>query len=269
MEALKAVFLGIIEGLTEFLPISSTGHLILACPLMGVDPDEAFWVSFIYFIQIGAILAVVVYFWRRLWGLTFHPPLQPKREHIAVKLCVAFVPAAVLGLLLNDWLEEMLEGPVPVAIALIVGAGLIELIERRFDHPTTTRAEDITFRQALLIGCAQCLAMIPGTSRSGATIMGGLVVGLSAPLAAEFSFFLAIPTICAAGGYSLLKHSDALTREHALSLAIGFVVSFVVAWVVIAGFMRYIQTHKFRVFSVYRVILGAAVLGWYYWPRGS
>lgn len=270
VESIKAFVLGIIEGLTEFLPVSSTGHMLLACPLLGIDPDSGadapFWNSFIYFIQIGAIGAVVFYFWRRLWGLTFHSPNRPWHDHIAIKLMAAFVPSAVVGLLLNDWLEAQLNGPMPVAIALMVGAGLIELVERTFRRPTAVRVEDITLRQAMLIGCFQCLAMIPGTSRSGATIMGGLVVGLSAPVAAEFSFFLAIPTICAAGTYKLLQHHDALTAEHALSLAVGFAASFAVALIVVAAFMRYVQTHGFRVFVIYRLVLGTIVLAWTFWP---
>ena len=268
-EAVIAVVLGIIEGLTEFLPISSTGHLILACPWLDVNLDEPFWKSFIYFIQIGAILAVVVYTWRHLWRLTFHAPAAGARNHIMVKLLVAFLPAAVFGLAFHGILEEHLEWSVPVAIALIIGAALIELVERKFKHPVTHTAEQITLKQAFLVGCFQCLAMIPGTSRSGATIMGGLVVGLSAPLATEFSFFLAIPTIVAAGSYSLYKHHDALNTEHAVALGIGFVVSFLVAWVVVAWFLKYVRSHSFRIFVVYRIILGLAVLTWYWWPHAE
>jgi undecaprenyl-diphosphatase len=268
-DAITAVVLGIIEGLTEFLPISSTGHMIVACPLLDVNLEEPFWKSFIYFIQIGAILAVAVHTWRHLWRMTFHPPTGEPANHIVVKLFVAFLPAAVVGLLLNEFLEEHLEKSIPVAVALIVGAALIELTERKFTQPRTVTAEQITLKQAFLVGCFQCLAMIPGTSRSGATIMGGLVVGLSAPVATEFSFFLAIPTIVAAGSYSLFKHRDALNTQHAAVLALGFAVSFVVAWAVVAWFLKYVRTHSFRVFVVYRVLLGVAVLTWYWWPRNG
>ena len=268
-EAVKAVVLGIIEGLTEFLPVSSTGHMILASPALQVDLEEPVWKSFLYFIQIGAILAVVVYSWRHLWRLTFHPPAGGTGNHIAVKLAVAFLPAAVFGLLLSDVLERSLEKSVPVAIALIVGALLIELVERKFRRPVATTVEAITLRQAFLVGCFQCLALVPGVSRSGATIMGGLVVGLSAPAATEFSFFLAIPTIVAAGSYSLYKHHDALNADHALTLAVGFVVSFFVAWAVVAWFLRYVRSHSFRIFVVYRIILGLVVLSWYWWPGGG
>jgi undecaprenyl-diphosphatase len=268
-EAIDAVILGIVEGLSEFLPISSTGHLILACPLLHVSLEEPFWKSFIYFIQIGAILAVVVHSWRHLWRLTFHAPQKGTRHHILAKLLVAFLPAAVLGLLFNDIMERYLEWAVPVALALMIGAVLIEVIERKYRRPVTHTVEEITLRQAFLIGLCQCIAMIPGTSRSGATIMGGLVVGLSAPAATEFSFFLAIPTIVAAGSYSLFKHHEALNTEHAVTLAIGFVVSFLVAWAVVAWFLRYIRTHSFRIFVVYRLTLGAIVLAWYLRARGQ
>jgi undecaprenyl-diphosphatase len=268
-EGITAVVLGIVEGLTEFLPISSTGHLILACPVVDVDLAEPFWKSFIYFIQIGAILAVVVYSWRHLWRLTFHAPRKGARHHIFTKLLVAFLPAAVFGLLFNDIMERYLEWALPVALALMLGAVLIELIERKCTRPVTHTVEEITLRQAFLIGLCQCVSMIPGTSRSGATIMGGLVVGLSAPAATEFSFFLAIPTIVAAGSYSLFKHHAALNTEHVGTLAIGFVVSFLVAWAVVAWFLRYVRTHSFRIFVVYRLILGAIVLVWYFRLRGQ
>lgn len=262
MDTLKAIVMGIIEGLTEFLPISSTGHMIIACPMLNIDPESPFWNSFIYFIQIGAILAVVIYFWGRLRSLAPRPRGQPLREHMVSKLVVAFIPSAVIGLLLNDWLEARLGGSIPVAVALIVGAGLIELVERTCKQPSTTQAEGITLRQAFLIGCFQCLSMIPGTSRSGATIMGGLVVGLSAPVAAEFSFFLAIPTVFGAGIYKLISHRESLSFENAAILGVGFVVSFVVALIVVAWFMRYVQSHRFRVFVIYRLVLGVIVLGW-------
>ena len=262
MDTLKAIVMGIIEGLTEFLPISSTGHMIIACPLLDIDPESPFWNSFIYFIQIGAILAVVIYFWGRLRSLAPRPRGQPLREHMVIKLVVAFIPSAAIGLLLNDWLEARLGGPIPVAVALMVGAGLIELVERTCQQPNTTQAEAITLRQAFLIGCFQCLSIIPGTSRSGATIMGGLVVGLSAPVAAEFSFFLAIPTVFGAGVYKLILHRETLSFENAATLGVGFVVSFVVALAVVAWFMRYVQSHRFRMFVIYRLVLGVIVLGW-------
>lgn len=259
-DVVRAIILGIVEGLTEFLPVSSTGHMILVEPLLRIPPEDSFWSAFVIFIQIGAILAVVVYFWRRLWRLTFPASKTPLREHLIVKLVVAFLPAAVLGKLAGDFIEARLEHPLPVAVALIAGGAAILLIERFFTRPTVTDAAAITLRQAFWIGCAQCVAMWPGVSRSAATIMGGLVIGLSTAAAAEFSFFLAIPTMFAAGFYKVYRHRHDIHDDQMQLLAIGFVVSFVVAWVVVAAFMRYIQTHTFRPFAYYRIALGLAVI---------
>jgi len=257
---LRAVILGIIEGLTEFLPVSSTGHMLLAMPPLAIDPQAQLWRAFLYFIQIGAILAVVVYFWRRLWRQTFSRPAGGMKNHLVVKLVVGMLPAAAIGIPLNDLADKHLGTPVPVAIALIVGAVVMVLIEYRYRRETGPKIEDVSLRQALGVGLAQCVSIIPGTSRSMATIMGGLMVGLPAATAAEFSFYLAIPTICGAGLLNLLKEREHLTADGAGVLAVGFVVSFVVAWAVVAGFMRYIQTHSLYPFAVYRVVLGVAVL---------
>ncbi len=259
-DTVRAIVLGIVEGLTEFLPISSTGHMVLVEPLLGIQGGDPFWNAFDIFIQIGAILAVILYFWRRLWRLTFHPAEQPIHQHFLVKLFIAFLPAAVLGKLAGDFIEGYLKFPLPVALALIVGGIGILLIERVSTRPKVSDAGTITLTQAFLIGVAQCAALWPGMSRAAATIMGGLLVGLSTAAAAEFSFFLAIPTLVAAGGYSLLKHRHDIHGEGALLLGIGFFVSFVVALLVVAAFMRYIQTHKFRPFAIYRIVLGLVVL---------
>ena len=266
-DILRAVILGIVEGLTEFLPISSTGHMILVEPLLGIregDPSWAFWSgTFDIFIQIGAILAVVVYFWRRLWRLAAHPAGAPWREHILVKLFVAFLPAAIIGFLFHHVIEEHLMTPTVVACALVVGGIAIIVIEAVVRHPTVADAGAVPLRTALTIGAAQVLAMIPGTSRSGATIMGALGMGLTPAAAAEFSFFLSIPTMFAAGGYSLLKHLKDIRPDQFVTLGVGFVVSFIVAWLVIKVFMRFIQTHRFTGFAVYRIILGVIVLVFY------
>jgi len=271
-DVLRAIVLGIVEGLTEFLPISSTGHMILVEPLLGItpkDPSWAFWSGvFDIFIQVGAICAVVIFFWRRLWRLAVHPAGAPIQDHILVKLFIAFLPAAVIGKLAGDFVEAHLKAPFYVACALIVGGIGILLIEWRFSRPIFTDAARLPLSLAFVVGVAQCLALWPGISRSAATIMGGLVIGLSAAAAAEFSFFLAIPTMFAAGGYSLLKHRHEVHAEQALLLAVGFVVSFAVAWIVIAAFMRYIQTHKFRPFAMYRIALGVVVLGMLRWLPG-
>lgn len=289
-DPIRAVVLGIVEGLTEFLPVSSTGHMILVerWPLR-IPQGDRFWTgAFDIFIQIGAILAVLVYFWRRLWRLACRPaarvelhamagatveagdppvvldasqpPLVRVRDHILVKLFVAFLPAAIVGALAGDYVEEHLKNPHVVAAALVIGGIAIILIERCMRQPWVTDAGSISLATALGIGVFQCLALIPGTSRSAATIMGALLLGLSAPAAAEFSFFLAIPTMFAAGGYSLLKHRDEIQTEQLALLGLGFFVAFVVALVVVAGFMRYIQTHRFTPFAVYRIVLGVVVL---------
>ncbi|RIK66642.1 MAG: undecaprenyl-diphosphatase [Planctomycetota bacterium] len=261
-DSLRAVILGIIEGLTEFLPVSSTGHMILAMPCLGIDGQTAPWPTFLYFIQTGAILAVVIFFFRTLLRQTLTKPPRGIGEHLFVKLLVAMVPAAVIGLPLDDIMEKHLEKPVPVALALIIGGGLMVLIERNCRRTISSRVEDISLRQAFLVGLAQCVAIIPGTSRSMATIMGGLAVGLPGAVAAEFSFYLAIPTLLGAGLVRIVKHRDALTGEHAQVMMIGFAVSFLVAWAVVAAFMRYIQTKPLWPFAVYRVVLGIVVLIW-------
>lgn len=264
---IQAAILGIIEGLTEFLPVSSTGHMIIAMPMLGVDSTQNPWPAFLYFIQIGAIGAVIIYFWRKLWRQTFTKPTGGIKNHLVLKLLVGIVPAAAIGLPLNDYAEYYLEKPLPVAVALVLGAILMIVIERRYRKQTGPKIEDVTLRHAFFIGLAQCVAIIPGTSRAMATIMGGLMVGLPAATAAEFSFYLAIPTICGAGIVRLMKDRSALTADNALLLGIGFVVSFVVAWVVIAAFMRYIQTKTLEPFAYYRIALGLAVVGWW-WMAG-
>lgn len=268
----RTIILSIVEGLTEFLPVSSTGHMILVEPLLGIregsmEPARIqFWKElFDIFIQTGAILAVVLYFWRKLWRLTFHSPSPTWREHILFKLFVAFLPAAIIGLLAGNWITENLKNPPVVAAALIVGGVAILVIERVVRVPRYQTAGGVPLRTAFIIGCIQCLAMIPGTSRSGATIMGALAMGLTPAAAAEFSFFLSIPTMFAAGGYSLFKHRHELAADQFALLGLGFVVSFVVALLVIAAFMRYIQTHKFAPFAVYRIMIGGVVLAAMFW----
>jgi undecaprenyl-diphosphatase len=289
-DPIRAIILGIVEGLTEFLPVSSTGHMILVEPLLGIRDHDPFWTeAFDIFIQIGAILAVLIYFWPRLYRLALRArpvasktpsaiqqlkgPVgvmeyasptsgtpSPWHEHILVKLFVAFLPAAIVGKLAGSWIEVHLKNPPVVAGALIVGGIGIILIERLVRTAKYTDAGTIPLRVALAIGVAQCLAMVPGTSRSAATIMGALVLGLSVPAAAEFSFFLAIPTMFAAGCYALLKHRHAIHHEHLALLGLGFSVAFVVALAVVAVFMRFIQTHRFTSFAIYRILLGIVVI---------
>lgn len=292
----RAVILGIVEGITEFLPISSTGHMILVEPLLGIQEGDPFWTgTFDIFIQVGAILAVMVYFWRRLWVLVFGPrAASPAPEaalevvkspaalsstatatlpaeslsliarygdHILVKLFVAFLPAAVVGLAASKFIERHLKTPPVVAGAMILGGIAIILIERARREPRYTDAGTIPMRTAFQIGLFQCLSLIPGTSRSAATIMGALLLGLTHSAAAEFSFFLAIPTMCAAGAYSLLKHVKEIEANQFALLGLGFSVAFVVALLVVAGFMRYIQSHRFTSFAFYRIVLGLIAFG--------
>lgn len=260
MNALDAVVLGVIEGLTEFLPVSSTGHMILAQPWLGVDPNTAEWRVFLVVSQLGAIAAVVVYFWRDLLRRAASPPRGSWTNHFLAKLAFASAPAFIAGPLVNRWLETHLEHPAPVAVALIVGAVLMEVIDRRFRRVRPMTLEDVTPRQSLLVGLAQCVSMWPGTSRSMATIMGGMVVGLSPAVATELSFYMAIPIMIGASGLRVVTHASELSAASASNLLVGAATAFLVALAVVAGFMRYVRTRRFTPFAVYRVLLGAAVL---------
>jgi len=259
---LTALALGVVEGITEFLPISSTGHLILVNQWIGFpDPFEKL---FDVVIQLGAILAVVVYFWNRLWPFGKLPAAEKKDRWVLwSKVLVAVLPAVVLGFLFDDFIEARLFKPVVVAVALVVWGVVIILVER-FRKPRAgeiVKANGIGYGTAILIGCVQCLAMVPGTSRSAATIIGALLLGCSRVAASEFSFFLAIPTMVGASALSLLKGGAAMTGHQAAVLAVGFVTAFAVALVVIRLFMSFISSHKFTAFGVYRIVLGLAVVG--------
>ncbi len=268
VEYLQAIVLGIIEGLTEFLPISSTGHMIIAQPLLSVDPHQPHWRIFLFVSQLGAILAVVVYFWRDLWQRTFRPKIRSWRQHIVTKLCVAMVPTVMIALLLERFVETLFEsgriGPPATAAALILGALAIEFIDRRFRREVEMTIDDVTLRQAFLIGAIQCLSMWPGTSRAAATIMGGMVLGLTPRVATQFSFYLAIPTMIAAGGWRLWKYRADLTLETGGIVLAGTATAFVVALMVVGAFMSYVRKRRFRPFAIYRVLLGVAVLIWYF-----
>lgn len=256
----KAIVLAVVEGLTEFLPISSTGHLILAESVLSLSDKKCFNDAYIVLIQLPAILAVVVYFWNRLWPFTRDTEQRRLRFSLWFKVCVAFVPAAIAGLLFDDYIESKLLSELPVAIALVFGGIAFIVLERlplshRFAH-----AEDIGWRTALGIGALQCLALFPGVSRSGASILGAMILGASRPAAAEFSFFLAIPTMAGAWALTVLKSGLTFTVTEWTALAVGSVVSFVVAYAVIAFLMRFVQQHRFTVFGYYRIILGGLVL---------
>lgn len=260
IDLIDASVLGIVEGLTEFLPISSTGHLILAGDLLGANDER--WNVFNIVIQTGAMLAVVWEYRARFFKID----LQLYRN-----LVIAFIPAAVLGLLFSKYIKSYLFHAVPVALAFIVGGIVILLVESRQGRNVRVEtAAAMTWLDALKVGIAQCFALIPGTSRSGATIIGGMLFGLSRKAATEFSFFLAVPTLIAAGLYDLWKHRDMLSAGDAPIFGVGMVVSFACAFVVIRWLIRYVATHDFKPFAWYRIAFGLVVLltaylGWVEW----
>ena len=246
---IHALILGLVEGLTEFLPISSTGHLILAGDLLGFNGEKA--KVFNVAIQTGAMLAVVWEYRARFFSVDWQ---------LWRNLIVAFIPAAVLGLLFGGLIKTYLFAPVPVALAFIVGGLIILWVDRgtRAVRLDSTRA--MTWKDALKVGLAQCFALIPGTSRSGATIIGGMLFGLSRPAATEFSFFLAVPTLVAAGGYDLWQHRALFSMDDLGMFTVGLAMSFVSAFVVIRWLVRYVATHDFRPFAWYRIAFGVVVL---------
>ena len=248
-DLVKALVLGIVEGLTEFLPVSSTGHLILAADLL--DATDERWTVFNLVIQTGAMLAVVWEYRARFFKID---------TKLYTNLVVAFIPAAVLGLAFGGFIKAHLFHAVPVAIAFIVGALIIFWVEGKSRVPRIDHTKEMSWLDALKVGCAQCFALIPGTSRSGATIIGGMLFGLSRKAATEFSFFLAVPTLVAAGGYDFLKHRALFSAEHLAPLAVGLVVSFASAFVVIRWLIRYVASHDFRWFAWYRIVFGLVVL---------
>ncbi len=260
---LTAVLLGIVEGLTEFIPVSSTGHLILATEIFGYDAKT--WAVFNVVIQLGAILAVVVQYWRTFWavgmGLLRREPLAFR---FVINLLVAFIPAAVLGLLLKHQIDAMLGSPVIVAWALIAGGIAILAVERWSKQGEYQGLGQLPVRQAFGVGLLQCLAMIPGVSRSGATIMGALAMGIERRTAAEFSFFLAIPTMLGASTLELWQNRAELAAGTGpvgwSHIAVGFVVSFIVALAVIKAFVAYVSRSGFTPFALYRIVAGAAAL---------
>lgn len=260
------VVLGIVEGLTEFLPISSTGHLIVADQLLGFVSQPGMTKEraelFEVFIQLGAILAIGLIYHEKLLGAATRGLTQSRGpdRRLLVMLIVAFLPAGFVGLLTNKFIEAHLFSSRTVAWALIVGGLLILLIERLPLRTRTRTTEEMTLGQAFAVGCAQVLSLFPGTSRSAATIMGGLGAGLARPVATEFSFLLSFPTMLAATLYKLWKSRHTLDAGMGLTLLVGFVVSFVVAFAVVRWFIRYVQTHDFTVFAVYRILFGALIL---------
>ncbi len=262
---LIAIILGIVEGVTEFLPVSSTGHLILATELLGFDADR--WAAFNVIIQLGAILAIVVLYWRTFWAvLEGLFARQAMSWRFVRNVLIGFLPSAILGFLLINHIEALLGNALVVAWSLIFGGVAILVIERLVKQTPIVGVAEMPLKTVLGVGLIQCLSMIPGVSRSGATILGGLSLGVERRTAAEFSFFLAIPTMVGATTLELVKHHDALlagTSDIGFgTVAVGFVVSFVVAIVVVKAFVHYISRHGFAPFAWYRIIAGAAALVW-------
>ena len=262
---LTAILLGIVEGLTEFIPVSSTGHLILASELFGYDAAQ--WAMFNVIIQLGAILAVVYQYWPTFWNAGIGV-LKLEREGLlfARNIILAFIPSAILGLAFKDYIDIMLGSPSLVAWALILGGIAILGIEKVVDPKGEESVAELPLRQVVGVGLAQCLAMVPGVSRSGATIMGALAMGVNRKTAAEFSFFLAVPTMLGATTLELIQKGDQLTSGKIAvgwtEIAIGFAVSFVVALVVIRAFVAYVSRHGFAPFAWYRIVAGAAAIAW-------
>lgn len=257
----QALIQGIVEGITEFLPVSSTGHMILIDQTV-LKMEKPFAEMFEIVIQLGAILSVVVYFHRKVFDGIFRFDFKSPQWRLWFKVLPAVVPALILGGIFGGLIQKYLFCPIVVATMLVIGGIALLFVEspRFASKERNDDFEKLSYRNAVGIGLVQCIAMIPGTSRSAATIIGGMCFGCSRSLAAEFSFFLAIPTMVAASGYSLLKHGMSLNGTQWIALGIGFVTAFAVALAVIAGFMAFIKKHDFRVFAWYRIILGAAIL---------
>ena len=272
MLLVKAAIMGLVEGFTEFLPISSTGHLILAGALLGFDDDKA--KVFDIAIQTGAIFAVILVYWQKIRDTVATLPSSKLSQRFAINVLIAFTPAVVLGLLFGKAIKANLFNPVVVASTFIIGGFIILWAEKRQENnPKLAAIQDVdqmTHWDALKVGLVQCLAMIPGTSRSGATIIGGMLLGLSRKAATDFSFYLAIPTLIGAGAYSLYKERGLLSMADAPMFGVGLVVSFISAWLCIRWLLKFIATHSFVGFAYYRIAFGLIVLltawqGWIQW----
>lgn len=267
LEILKAILFGVVEGITEWLPVSSTGHLILLDELVTLKVSDAFYEMFQVVIQLGAILAVILLFFHKLnpFSTKKNEKQKAKTWQLWFKVVAAVIPSAVIGVLLDDWMDDHLYNYIVVAITLIVYGVAFILVEKNNAKKAMAIKDvhSIDMKTALLIGCFQCLSLIPGTSRSGSTILGGILLGVSRGAASEFSFFLAIPTMLGASALKLLKfllEGAAVTGLEIGVLVVGCVVSFVVSLVVIKGLMQYVRKHSFSVFGIYRIILGVLVL---------
>ena len=256
--ALQAVILGVVEGLTEFLPISSTGHQIVVADLLGFGGERA--MAFNIIIQLGAILAVMWEYRRKILITVFNVPRQREAQRFTANLLIAFLPAVVIGVAFADLIHEYLFNAITVAAALIIGGLVMLWAERRQHEVTVEEVDDMTWKEALKIGFAQCLAMIPGTSRSASTIIGGLLFGLSRRAATEFSFFLAMPTMVGAAVYSGYKYRELFQPGDLPVFALGFVVSFIFAMVAVRALLKFIANHSYLTFAWYRIGFGLLIL---------
>ncbi|HEY8117815.1 MAG TPA: undecaprenyl-diphosphate phosphatase [Methylophilaceae bacterium] len=260
---LKAFILGIVEGTTEFLPVSSTGHLIIVGDLLNFNDEKG--KVFEIVIQLGAILAVLWQYRAKFAHLVANLSKEAASQKLALNLAIAFMPAAIVGLAFHHAITQYLFSPITVALALIVGGVAILFIEKNLPVVDTHSVDDMDWKHALKIGCAQCLALFPGVSRAGATIMGGLLFGLSRQAATEFSFFLAIPIMFAATGLDLVKSGSMLSMQDIGIFAVGFITAFVSALIAVRVLIRYVSQHDFRRFAWYRIVFGLLVLA-YFWP---
>ena len=270
--AIQALIFGVVEGLTEFLPISSTGHQIIVADLLDFGGERA--MAFNIIIQLGAILAVVWEFRRKILDVVIGLPTQRNAQRFTANLLIAFLPAVVLGVIFADLIHHYLFNPITVATALVVGGVVMLWAERRQHSVRAETVDDITWKDALKIGFTQCLAMIPGTSRSGSTIIGGLLFGLSRKAATEFSFFLAMPTMVGAAVYSGYKYRDLFQASDLPVFAVGFVTAFIFAMIAVKGLLKFIASHSYAAFAWYRIAFGLLILatwqfGWIDWAAAK
>ena len=254
-DVVNAVILGIVEGITEFLPVSSTGHMLLVQRFFGLGAGS-FWQSFVVLIQLGAILAIVVIYFAKLWRVALGMFSNPDDRRFVIGLLVAFLPAVVIGLIAGKYIKEILFNPWVVCFTLIVGGAILLWVDQLDLNPHEDDATKFPLLMYLWIGVAQCLAMIPGVSRSGASIVAAMLLGADKRAAAEFSFFLAIPTMVGAFAYDFYKNRAEMTTDHLGIIAIGFVVSFITAMIVVKTFLNYVTRHGFTFFAWWRVIVG-------------
>ena len=260
-DLLNAVILGIVEGLTEFLPVSSTGHLLVTENFLNLDKER--WEAFTVVIQLGAVLSVVAVYWRKIWEILSGLATDPKARHFVLAVIVAFLPAAILGVMfirvINDFLLDPARAPAVIAGTWILGGIVILVFERIAPAPRHTDADTLPITKALQIGLCQCLSLIPGVSRSGATILGGELLGVERKAAAAFTFYLAVPTMLGASVFELYKHHEGLTTTRVEIIAVGFVVSFIVAYVVVKTFIAFVGRYGLKPFGWYRIVTGAAL----------